>query len=147
MYIHMCILRIKAKLSSVVPQITVISGAAYTPDIFTMFPSHAHSLTHPKPVPSLSLLLSLSLSLSVSFYPDMFEDMVSPVIAAQNLLTQACTKRKGVLDPVLAFCVSILQQPPEQRDYCKKDGALHVLGSVYEALMKKVVHYTVYLPL
>ena len=68
----------------------------------------------------------------------MFEDMVSPVIAAQNLLTMACTKRKAVLDPVLAFCISILQQPPEQRDYRKKDGALHILGSVYEALMKKV---------
>jgi hypothetical protein len=68
---------------------------------------------------------------------DMFEDMVSPVIAAQNLLTMACTKRKAVLDPVLAFCISILQQPPEQRDSRKKDGALHVLGSVYETLMKK----------
>ena len=43
-----------------------------------------------------------------------------------------------MLDPVLAFCISILQTPPEQRDCRKKDGALHVLGSVYEVLMKKV---------
>jgi hypothetical protein len=66
-----------------------------------------------------------------------FEDLVSPLIAAQHFITQACTKRKGVLDPVLAFCISILQTPPEQRDCRKKDGALHVLGSVYEVLMKK----------
>ena len=115
----------------------------------SLYSRHIHNFTITRALshtPQTSAI-TLSPSLSVSFYPDMFEDMVSPVIAAQNLLTQACTKRKGVLDPVLAFCVSILQQPPEQRDYCKKDGALHVLGSVYEALMKKVLHYTVYLPL
>ena len=63
---------------------------------------------------------------------------MSPLIAAQHFLTQACTKRKGVLDPVLAFSVGILQVPPEERDPRRKDGALHVLGSVYEVLMKKV---------
>ena len=70
---------------------------------------------------------------------DMLEDLVSPLIAAQHFLTQACTKRRGVLDPVLAFCIAILQLPPEQTDYRKKDGVLHVLGSVYEALMRKVL--------
>ena len=75
---------------------------------------------------------------------DVFEDLVSPLIAAQHFIIQACTKRKGVLDPVLAFCISILQTPPEQRDCRKKDGALHVLGSVYEVLMRKVCLQHVY---
>ena len=103
--------------------------------------------------PSLFLLLSfpslppsILQSLSLLFSLDMFEDLISPLVAAQHFLTQACTKRKGVLDPVLEFCVSILQLPPEQRDYRKKDGALHVIGSVYEVLMKKVKYIVLYCP-
>jgi len=68
---------------------------------------------------------------------DIFEDLVSPMVAAQHFLTRACAKRKNVLEPVMVFCVQILSLPPDQRDPRRKDGALHVIGSMAEVLMKK----------
>ncbi len=44
-----------------------------------------------------------------------------------------------MLDPVMAYCVHILDTPAEHRDPRKKDGALHVIGSVSEVLMKVCV--------
>ena len=45
-----------------------------------------------------------------------------------------------MLDPVMGFCVHVLQQalelPPEQKEPRKKDGALNVIGQVAEVLMK-----------
>ena len=41
-----------------------------------------------------------------------------------------------MLDPVMAFCVQVMGLPEDQRDPTKKDGALHVIGSVSEVLMK-----------
>ena len=67
---------------------------------------------------------------------DIFEDLVSPMVAAQHFLTRACAKRKNVLEPVMVFCVQILSLPPDQRDPRRKDGALHVIGSMAEVLMK-----------
>ena len=61
---------------------------------------------------------------------------MSPLVAAQHFLTRACAKRKNVLDPVMAFCVQTLSLPPDQRDPRRKDGALHVIGSMAEVLMK-----------
>lgn len=58
-------------------------------------------------------------------------------MAATNFLSQACDKRKGTLDPVMAACVAVLDTPPNQRDPSKKDGALHVIGQVAETLMKR----------
>ena len=70
-------------------------------------------------------------------YPtDIFEDLVSPTVAATHFLSRACTKRKGTLDPVMEMCVKILNLPAEQRDPSKKDGALHVIGQVAETLTK-----------
>ena len=70
---------------------------------------------------------------------DIFEDLISPLVAAQHFLSRACTKRKNVLDPVMAFCVQVMGLPEDQRDPTKKDGALHVIGSVSEVLMKVCV--------
>ena len=61
---------------------------------------------------------------------------MSPLVAAQHFLTRACAKWKNVLDPVMAFCVQTLSLPPDQRDPRRKDGALHVIGSMAEVLMK-----------
>lgn len=36
----------------------------------------------------------------------------------------------------MAHCVHILNTPPDQRDARKKDGALHIIGSASEVLMK-----------
>ncbi len=70
------------------------------------------------------------------FLSDIFEDLVSPTVAAISFLARACEKRKGVLDPVMALCIQILDTPPSQRDPSKKDGALHVIGQVSTSLTK-----------
>ena len=51
-------------------------------------------------------------------------------------LSEACQKRKNILDPVMVYCVQILSEPPEKRDPRKKDGALNVIGTTAEVLMK-----------
>jgi len=66
---------------------------------------------------------------------DVFEDYVSPVTAAQNLLHKCCKRRKDMLLKVIQFSVQILNSnestPP------MKDGALHMIGSVADILLKK----------
>ena len=66
---------------------------------------------------------------------DIFEDLVSPTVAATHFLSRACAKRKGTLDPVMAVCIQILDTPQEQRQPSQKDGALHVIGQVAETLL------------
>lgn len=66
---------------------------------------------------------------------DVFEDAVSPVSAAQTLLHTTCKKRKGMLEKTLQFVVSILNNPAA--DPPKIDGALKMVGSVVETLLKK----------
>ncbi|XP_030070417.1 LOW QUALITY PROTEIN: importin-8 [Microcaecilia unicolor] len=68
---------------------------------------------------------------------DVFEDYVSPGTAAQNLLCTAAKKRKEVLPKMMAFCYQVLTEPAI--DPRKKDGALHVMGSLAEILLKKSV--------
>ena len=66
--------------------------------------------------------------------PDVFEDFLSPVIAAQTLFYSAASKRKEVLQKSVGFCMQILTQgdiAPRQ-----KDGALHMIGAVAEVLLK-----------
>ncbi|XP_070612520.1 importin-8 isoform X1 [Erythrolamprus reginae] len=68
---------------------------------------------------------------------DVFEDYVSPTTAAQILLYTAAKKRKEVLPKMMAFCYQILTEP--NIDPRKKDGALHVIGSLADILLKKSV--------
>lgn len=81
----------------------------------------------------------MSLFLLVS--TDIFEDFVSPVTAAATLLHTAVSKRKQVLDPTMVFCVHLLNIPAEQRDPRQKDGALHMIGTLADVLIK-VLHLT-----
>lgn len=67
---------------------------------------------------------------------DIFEDFVSPVTAAATLLHTAVSKRKQVLDPTMVFCVHVLNIPAEQRDPRQKDGALHMIGTLADVLLK-----------
>ncbi|XP_068133704.1 importin-8 isoform X1 [Hyperolius riggenbachi] len=69
---------------------------------------------------------------------DVFEDYVSPATAAQNLLYTASKKRKEVLPKMMNFCYQILTS--SSVDPRKIDGALHVLGSLAEILLKKSVY-------
>uniref|UniRef100_A0A7N5KFT8 Importin-8 n=1 Tax=Ailuropoda melanoleuca TaxID=9646 RepID=A0A7N5KFT8_AILME len=64
-----------------------------------------------------------------------FEDYASPTTAAQTLLYTAAKKRKEVLPKMMAFCYQILTDP--NFDPRKKDGALHVIGSLADILLKK----------
>uniref|UniRef100_A0A2K5J3Q2 Exportin-2 central domain-containing protein n=1 Tax=Colobus angolensis palliatus TaxID=336983 RepID=A0A2K5J3Q2_COLAP len=58
---------------------------------------------------------------------DVFEDFLSPTTAAQTLLFTACSKRK-----------EILIEP--NADPRKNDGALHMIGSLAEILLKKKIY-------
>jgi len=69
---------------------------------------------------------------------DIFEDFVSPVTAAQTLLHSACKKRKEMLQKTMNLLLSIIQTPgvtPSQ-----KDGALHMIGTMADILLKKPVY-------
>ena len=79
-------------------------------------------------------------NISVAFFVDIFEDLVSPVVAAQVFLAEACQKRKNILDPVMMFCVQILNNSSENRDPRKKDGALNVIGTTSDVLMRVRSH-------
>ncbi|EDO49266.1 predicted protein [Nematostella vectensis] len=68
---------------------------------------------------------------------DIFEDFISPVVAASTFLHTAVSKRKQVLDPTMVFCVQILKTPANQQDNRKKDGALHIIGTLADVLLKK----------
>lgn len=72
---------------------------------------------------------------------DIFEDFVSPVTAAATLLHTAVSKRKQVLDPTMVFCVHVLNIPAEQRDPRQKDGALHMIGTLADVLLKVISRY------
>lgn len=72
---------------------------------------------------------------------DIFEDFVSPVTAAATLLHTAVSKRKQVLDPTMVFCVHLLNIPAEQRDPRQKDGALHMIGTLADVLIKVLSSY------
>ncbi|XP_012286737.1 importin-7 [Orussus abietinus] len=69
---------------------------------------------------------------------DIFEDYVSPVTAAQVLLHSACKKRKEMLQKTMHFCVEVLTSP--NADPRQKDGALHMVGSLADILLKKKVY-------
>ncbi|XP_028414621.1 importin-7-like [Dendronephthya gigantea] len=73
----------------------------------------------------------------IRFKYDVYEDFVSPVTAAQSLLRGATQKRKQILDPVMNFCVQILNTPAETRNPRQKDGVLHMIGTLSDILLKK----------
>ena len=83
---------------------------------------------------NIIIIIRMSLFLLVS--TDIFEDFVSPVTAAATLLHTAVSKRKQVLDPTMVFCVHLLNIPAEQRDPRQKDGALHMIGTLADVLIK-----------
>merc|ERR1712142_868827 len=69
---------------------------------------------------------------------DIFEDFVSPVTAAQTLLHSACKKRKEMLQKTMNLLLTIMQAAgttPSQ-----KDGALHMIGTMADILLKKPVY-------
>ncbi|RZF47984.1 hypothetical protein LSTR_LSTR002050 [Laodelphax striatellus] len=69
---------------------------------------------------------------------DIFEDFVSPVVAAQTLLNSACKKRKDMLQKTMHLVMQVLTAPiAEPR---QKDGALHMVGALADVLLKKKLY-------
>lgn len=73
--------------------------------------------------------------LIVIFVKDVFEDFVSPVTAAQSLLHSACKKRKEMLQKTMQLLNQILTNPATEP--AQKDGALHMVGTLADVLLKK----------
>jgi len=69
---------------------------------------------------------------------DIFEDYVSPVMAAQTLLHTVCKKRKDMLQKTMEFLMQVLTSP--NSDPRQKDGALHMVGSLADILLKKPLY-------
>merc|ERR1719232_421022 len=69
---------------------------------------------------------------------DIFEDFVSPITAAQTVLHSVCKKRKDVLPETMTLLLGIINggnTTPSQ-----KDGALHMIGTMADILLKKKVY-------
>ncbi|XP_028673781.2 importin-8 [Erpetoichthys calabaricus] len=69
---------------------------------------------------------------------NIFDDHIFPSTSAQNLLCAAAKKRKEVLPIMMEFCHHILVDP--NTDPRRKDGALHVIGSLADVLLKKRIY-------
>lgn len=65
---------------------------------------------------------------------DIFEEYVSPVSASQNLLHSLCKKRRDMLQKTMNLAITVLNS---QTDPKAKDGALHMIGSISNVLLKK----------
>ncbi|XP_005102563.1 importin-7 isoform X2 [Aplysia californica] len=69
---------------------------------------------------------------------DVFEDFLSPVMAAQTVFHSATAKRKEVLNKAMGFCMSILTNTSSEPR--ARDGALHMVGAVAQVLLKRKIY-------
>ncbi|XP_067646959.1 importin-7 [Eurosta solidaginis] len=69
---------------------------------------------------------------------DIFEDYATPVPAAQSLLHTCCKKRKGILPKAMNIIMQIITSP--NADNKQKDGALHMIGTLADVLLKKRIY-------
>lgn len=68
---------------------------------------------------------------------DVFEDLISTVTAAQTLLISSCKKRKDMLQRTMHLCMQVLTSQNGEYGPRQKDGALHMVGTLNDILMKK----------
>lgn len=68
---------------------------------------------------------------------DVFEEFLSPSMAAQTLLSTAASKRKQVLNNTVEFCMSVLARQDPPATPRQIDGVLHILGALSTILLKK----------
>uniref|UniRef100_A0A1A9ZMK3 Importin N-terminal domain-containing protein n=1 Tax=Glossina pallidipes TaxID=7398 RepID=A0A1A9ZMK3_GLOPL len=69
---------------------------------------------------------------------DIFEDYATPVPAAQLLLHSCCKKRKGILPKTMNIIMQIITSP--NADNKQKDGALHMIGTLADILLKRRIY-------
>jgi len=63
------------------------------------------------------------------FIIDIFEDLVSPVMAGQTVLHSACKKRKDILPKTVQFIVGVITS--NDATPSQKDGALYMVSSIF----------------
>ncbi|CAH0401822.1 unnamed protein product [Chilo suppressalis] len=68
---------------------------------------------------------------------DIFEDFVSPVTAAQTLLISCCKKRRDMMERTMHLCMQVLSNQTGEYGPRQRDGALHMVGTLNEIVMKK----------
>ncbi|KAL4717791.1 hypothetical protein ACJJTC_000940 [Scirpophaga incertulas] len=71
---------------------------------------------------------------------DIFEDFISPVTAAQTLLVSCCKKRKDMLERTMHLCMQVLRCSTGEYGPRQRDGALHMIGTLNDILMKKKLY-------
>ena len=79
---------------------------------------------------------------------DVFEEFLSPAMAAQTVLYNSSSKRKQVLNNVVEFCMQVLTGQKGTVTDRQKDGILHMLGALSSILLKVCEYlriYTLYL--
>ncbi|XP_042213506.1 importin-7-like isoform X2 [Homarus americanus] len=69
---------------------------------------------------------------------DIYEDLVSPVTAAQALLLSTVRKRKEMLEKTMVFLMQVLTAP--NVDPRHKDGVMHMIGTMGGVLLKKKIY-------
>ncbi|XP_076030766.1 importin-7 msk isoform X2 [Oratosquilla oratoria] len=69
---------------------------------------------------------------------DIYEDLVSPVTAAQGLLLSVVKKRKEMLQKTMTFLMQVLTTP--NVDPRHKDGVMHMIGTMGGLLLKKKIY-------
>lgn len=70
-------------------------------------------------------------------FSDMYEDFISPVTAGQTLLISCCKKRKDMLQRTMQLCMQVLTNQTGEYGSRQCDGALHMVGTLSDVLMKK----------
>ncbi|KAL5113124.1 Importin-7 [Taenia crassiceps] len=73
----------------------------------------------------------------IRYNTSMYMSVDSPSDAAASFVKEACLKRKGILDKAIQYCTEVLNH-----DYKLevKDGALHLIGTVCNILLKDKVY-------
>lgn len=67
----------------------------------------------------------------------MYMSVDSPSDAAASFIKEACLKRKGILDKAIQYCTQVLNHDVKPE---VKDGALHLIGTVCNILLKDKVY-------
>ncbi len=78
----------------------------------------------------------------IRYNTSLYMTLHNPSDAAATLIKDACSKRKGILDKAMNYCIQVLTSDAKPET---KDGALHLVGTVYTTLLKnkayKVFHF------
>lgn len=69
---------------------------------------------------------------------DVYEDFGTPVPAAQAFLAESCKKRKGILQKTMQIVMEVVTHT--NVDVKQKDGALHMVGTLADVLLKKKMY-------